>query len=373
MLRKLFSLALAVLMAAAALPFAMAEYGDIETHMPTEPVVTDGANACLTAEYLADEGLTRYTLELKDGANFSDGSAITAKDVLFTLYAQLDPACTDSAAAELDIDGLECYQLQVLPERRDEIVSDMDAIFAAGRDHEWSSTDAWTQEQQQTFWQIRDAYDAACESAYPAFAQYIVDLCAQQLTDETLEVFGRPAVEVAAAEGLRIAYAMTCWGYAFVEDNSELIANNSRTVWYLDSDVLPTLDDFVAEFKAVYGDDFGACWNVEKIDDYDPELPDIRSAFLNECIGDAHDSVTSISGIRMTGDRSVEVDILGIDMRAAEDLFGSGLLSLVTAGDEAQWNPDAGLYGHPFGDISAVDTSSPVQILDPDVNDPFLS
>lgn len=60
-----------------------------------------------------DATTTRYEFVMKDEAVFSDGTPITIKDVLFNLYAYLDPAYTgDTALRDMDIVGLNEYRLQ---------------------------------------------------------------------------------------------------------------------------------------------------------------------------------------------------------------------------------------------------------------------
>lgn len=356
MLRKWMLMALAALMLFSGTTACFAEQFTIENVPPDEPVETDGEFIRVVAEYDAASDLTRYTATLADAA-FADGSPLTAQDLLFTLYCYLDPGCSsETAAAELPISGLRSYRLQVTEERLNAALEAMSAIREAGPDHVWSEGDPWTGEQQSAYWALYADYAAACAAEYPNCAQSIVDYCTGLLAADPAGAFGMTSEEIAADDGLRVAYAMLQWGYATCVDNV-LVAKHSQTLWLL-SDATPTLDDFVHELQLVYGEDLGACWAIESSGNYTPALPDLEGAFLEASFDDERDSVTSISGIRAVDENTLEVDLEDIDMHSAAALFGLPVLSLSALGDAALWSPEEGLYGHPFGDVSAIDIDS---------------
>ena len=65
------------------------------------------------AQTPAGEAGTRYEFLIKNNLKFSDGTALTIKDVLFNLYAYLDPAYSGSATIySTDIYGLKEYRTQ---------------------------------------------------------------------------------------------------------------------------------------------------------------------------------------------------------------------------------------------------------------------
>ncbi len=60
-----------------------------------------------------DDQMTDYEFVIKNGIKFSDGSALTIKDVLFNLYVYLDPSYMGSATMySTDIVGLKQYRAQ---------------------------------------------------------------------------------------------------------------------------------------------------------------------------------------------------------------------------------------------------------------------
>ena len=77
-----------------------------------------------------DTGVTTYELAIKNGIKFSDGEPLTIKDVLFNLYAYLDPAYTGSSTLySTNILGLNDYRTNT-PNASDTFVNEFEARFA---------------------------------------------------------------------------------------------------------------------------------------------------------------------------------------------------------------------------------------------------
>lgn len=363
MLKKLLMMTLAMLLVLTGIPFSFAEEEEInedltiETVAPEDPVVTEGEYIRAAAEYLADENITRYTAELKNNPTFSDGSPLTAQDVLFSLYVYLDPGYSGEAALkDLNIVGLKSYLLQI-PEAHIKAAAElMPLIHAAGEDHVCTDADAWNETQQRFYWEAYNEYAAACEAEFPQCAQAIVDACAEMLQSDFRPPFGLTAEQIAADESLRIAYAMVQWGYADA-DGSTLTARYTDKVWNLEESK-PTVNDFAAELSFAYDGDLAACWAIETSGTYEPALPNLYDTFaVAYSIAIETGAIGSISGIRMIDESKLEIDIVGIDMYSAGALFGMPVLSLSAVGNGETWNPGLGQYGHPFGDVSAIETT----------------
>lgn len=347
MLKRILALLLALVLSAGLLT-ATAEFSFFENEIPDEPIETDSEWLHVVAAYDVATDQTRYTAQLKDG------SGLTAQDVLFSLYYYLDPGCIQpSALSEMAIVGLNSYRTQIAQERYDAALIAMEDIRMAGRGHAWSEGDSWTQEQQSAYWALVDEHAAATEAEFPVCAQRIVDSC----NVNWLALDGWTVEQLQADAGLQIANAMVQWGYAAYEEDGSIIAIHSETVWNLKDGYAPSLNDFVAELKLAYDGDLAACWAIEAADDYEPQLPDIPQHFVLAFCADTTDVVPSISGIRMVDEQTVEIDVAGIDMRSEYELFGLPMLKLSDYGDAAQWSPETGLYGHPFGDVSAIDAA----------------
>lgn len=377
MLRKLLLLTLTAVLILTGTLACWAEEDDeinedliIETVAPEEPVITEGQFIRVTAEYLAEEGITRHTAELLGNPTFSDGTPLTAQDVLFSLYVYLDPGYSmETALNELSIVGLESYRLQIPEDQLTAAREIMPAIKAAGEDHEWTDADGWSKEQQADFWKLHEEYAAACEVEFPKCAQAIVDYCANMLETDTRGAFGFTSDEIAADEDLRVAYSMMQWGYADAE-GSELTSRNSGTVWNLKAEK-PTVQDFANELSIAYDGDLAACWAIESTGTYEPELPNLADEFAAAySIAIEIGTIGSASGIRMVDESTLEIDLEGINMHAS--LFSWPVLSLNAVGDMEKWSPESGLYGHDFGDVSAIEAAGFKGVMLLEVSDEII-
>lgn len=358
MLRKRLLMTLAMLLVISVLPIGWAEEDInedliIDTVAPEEPVITEGEFIRVTAEYLAGENITRHTAELINNPTFSDGSPLTAQDLLFSLYVYLDPGYPLFNIYRYLIPGVESYEKQISPERLTEANEIFTAIEAAGEDHVWSESDDWTQEHQNAYLALCKEYSAACEAEFPQCAQAIVDACMDMLTTDMRGAFGRGSDEIAIDENLHVAYAMLQWGYADA-DGSILTARYSGAVWNLEEQQ-PTVNDFASELSLAYRGDLSACWAIETTGTYEPALPNVKEQFIADYLGDQKDSVTSISGIRLIDESTIQVDLEGIDMHGSP--FNLRVLSLSAVGDLEKWSPETGLYGHDFGDVSDIEAA----------------
>ena len=349
MLRKLFSLMMSSLMLLCGIMPAMAESFEVRKEAPSEPIETDAEFVHISCAYDAASNRSVYTLTLKDGA------PVTARDLLFTYYVYLDPGYSgDTALSDMAIPGARSYRMQYDQERLNAALEQLAAIRDAGEDHVWSESDGWTAETQDAWWTLYDEYLAACAEGFPALAQEIVDYCIANVRD----ALDHTAEEITASENLKVAFSMVQWGHASYE-NGRLTTKHSRTVWDVVSGILPTLEDYAEELRQVYAGDLARAWSIEcpNSNAVMPKLPDVESAFIAAVLGDEHDEVTSIEGIRLIDDVTIEIALEDIDMRSDGVLFGMPVFRLAECGDEAQWSPESGQYGHPFGDVSAVDLS----------------
>ena len=349
MLRKLFSLTMAALMLLCGVIPAMAESFEVKKEAPAEPIETDAELVHISCAYDAASNRSVYTLTLKDGA------PVTARDMLFSYYVYLDPGYAGGVdLTGLAIPGARSYRTQYAQERLNAALEQLAAIRDAGEDHVWSEADGWTAEAQSAYWALYGEYLAACEEGFPALAQEIVAYCAAQVRD----ALDHTAEEISANENLKVAFSMVQWGHALYE-NGRLTTKYSRTVWDVASGILPTVADYADELRQVYAGDLALAWSIEcpSSDAVMPGLPDVESSFIAAVLGDDHDSIAAIDGIRLIDDTTIEVALEDIDMRSDGALFGMPVLRLDECGDDAQWSPESGQYGHPFGDVSGVDLS----------------
>lgn len=349
MLRKFFYLMMTAMMMLVGVVPASASPFVIEQVPPDKPIETDGEFAHVVCTYDAEKHLSRYTLTLKDGA------AVTAEDLLFTYYLILDPGYSEETGMEkLDIPGLDSYRMQYSEERLAEARAMLEGIRAAGKDHEWAESDGWTLEAQETYWSLQEEYLTRGADGFPALAKAIVDYCAASLNNSD-GAMDMSAEEIAASEGLTVAYAMVTWGHAAYADG-RVTTGHSRTFWNVAAGTLPSLEEYAAELHDIYGGDLGRAWKVENpgSEASAPKLPDVETAFIDAVLGGVHDDIDSIRAIRLVDERTLEFDLNGIDMRSEGELFGMPVYALAEYGDAELWNPEKGEYGHAFGEVAEI-------------------
>ncbi len=302
-----------------------------------------------SVEYDEATDTTKYTAKLRVGMTFSDGTPVTADDVIFTYYTYLDPSYVGSTSlASYDIVGLKDYQTQTTSEVFDKYAAVADAILAAGVDHEWSDADAWTQEQQDDFW-------ARYEEAWKTDVQKIVNYVnGKYLDGYAVDVMGMEPAEISANEGLQVAFGMAMWGFGEKTEEGLFVAAVSGNTWDL-VESFPTLEDYYNETYAAYEGDLAAYAGVESPDGTDC-LGNVNSQFIgfwgpqDESMGG--EGVPNIAGIKKIDDYTVEVTLNGYSAPAVYSILGINVTPLHYYGDVAKYDYENNMFGFEFGELS---------------------
>lgn len=215
------------------------------------PYLYKGA-ANTSVDYDEATDTTKYTARLRVGMKFSDGTPVTADDIIFTYYTYLDPSYTGSTTlSSYDIVGLEDYQTQTTTEVYDKYDVMFDEIFAAGRDHEWSDADGWTQEQQDDLWA---RWDAETYAATQTITNYVM---ANYVDAYAEAILGVTAEEVRASEGLQQALAIALWSYGTYDLEAEepvLVTACTEETFDL-VETFPTVEDQAESLVCYYEGD----------------------------------------------------------------------------------------------------------------------
>lgn len=349
MLKKLLSLTVAALLLLTGTIPGSAEFRMPGQEIPSEPIETETEHFRIVCVYDPENDLSRYTITIKDSAKFADGTPVSADDILFTWYVSLDSSYPDKSPLNtLDIPGLHSHRLGLNKQEIADGLAIMNAIAEAGRAYIPTENDAWTDELRQFYWQLADARTAAGDAEFPVLAQQIIDFCTANLT---VGAFGYTPEEILADDGLKTALAMLNWAHA-VYDGGRLTALRTDRSWTLAEGDRPSAVDFADVLKQTYGGDFAACYAVECPDPtvYSPELPDVEDSFLTNMYFTSSEELIlrdtpPVSGLRKLDNRTLEVDICGIDMRSEHTLLGMPILSLAECGDKESWNPGMGDFG----------------------------
>lgn len=299
-------------------------------------------------EYDEATDTTKYTARLRVGMKFSDGEPVTADDIIFTYYTFLDPSYVGSTTlSSYDIVGLKDYQTQTTSDVYEKYAEIVNAIFAAGPDHEWSDADAWTQEQQDDFW-------ARLKEEWMADVQGIVNYVNANYRDAySQDYIGKAPEEVAASEGLQVVLGMALWGFGEVNDAGEFVTPSGVTFDMVET--FPTVEDYYNETYIAYGGDPVEYASVESANGTDV-LGNVNSDFIGfwgpQDEGMGGEGVPNIAGIKKVDDYTVEVTVNGYSAPAVYSILGIPVTPLHYYGDAAKYDYENNKFGFDFGDLS---------------------
>jgi len=298
--------------------------------------------------YDEDTDTTKYTAKLRVGMQFSDGTPVTADDIIFTYYTYLDPSYVGSTTlSSYDIVGLKDYQTQTTSDVYDKYDAMYEAIYAAGVDAEWSDGLEWSQEQQDDLW-------ARMEDEVLYEAGKIVSYVDVNYRDAYAEAYiGYTPEEVVENEGLQVVLGMALWGFGEVGEDGVFTAPSGAT-WDL-VDAFPTVEDYKDEILAAYAWDIQEAFPYESTDGADV-YANVKSDFigywgpLDESMGD--EGVPNISGIVKVDDYTVEVTVNGYSAPAVYSILGINVTPMHYYGDVEKYDYENNMFGFDFGDLS---------------------
>ena len=304
--------------------------------------------ADLSQVYDAESDITTYTAKLREDIVFSDGTPMTADDVIFNYYVYLDPSYTGSNTLNsYDILGLQAYLTQVPEDSLASVVPAMDALKAAGAGYTVTEADPFTQE-------VYDAYQAGIVELWKADTQGITDyVFANYAADYAEAMLGKTADEVAASEGLKNSLGMALWGFGEIsEDFATLTTAAGETVAVAEA----TNDDYYEAAAAKYGNDFAAYLAAGESatgTTLDALNASTMSALAASAGVDMSAGVPNIAGIKKLDDYTVELKVKGFSAPAIYSLLGIQVAPLHYYGD-GTYDYDANNFGHPYGDLSCM-------------------
>ena len=304
--------------------------------------------ADLAQVYDAETDITTYTAKLREDIKFSDGTPMTADDVIFNYYVYLDPSYTGSTTlSSYDILGLKAYLTQVPEDSLASVVPAMEALKAAGAGYTVTEADPFTQE-------VYDAYQAGIADLWKADTQGITDyVFANYAADYAEAMLGKTADEVAASEGLKNALGMALWGFGEVsEDFATITTAAGETVAVAEA----TNEDYYEAAVAKYAGDFAAYLAAGE-SATGTTLDALNTTTMNAIAAasgvDMSAGVPNISGIKKLDDYTVEIKVKGFSAPAIYSILGIQVAPKDYYGD-GTYDYDANNFGHPYGDLSCV-------------------
>ncbi len=311
--------------------------------------------ADLSVEYDEAADMTTYTAKIKPGVLFSDGEEMTADDLIFTYYVYLDPSYTGSTQlASFNIIGVADYRTQTTADVYAKYADLGVSIYEAGKDHEWSADDAWTQEQQTFFW-------TALEEGWKNDVASIINTCLTAYAGYVEQFVGVTPEVALENDGYGVIAGMALWGFGDMDTETGMFtASTSGTVYDTKNGEFPTLDDYYNETVMKYEGDPVAYASVESPDGVDV-LGEAYNGFIAE-YGPKDDSMTggipNIAGIKKLDDYTVEVTTIGFEAPAVYSILGLEVAPMHYYGDAALYDYDNNMFGHPFGDLSLVQSKT---------------
>lgn len=304
--------------------------------------------ADLSQVYDEATDITTYTAKLREDIKFSDGTPMTADDVIFNYYVYLDPSYTGSITlSSYDILGLKAYLTQVPEDSLASVVPAMEALKAAGAGYTVTEADPFTQE-------VYDAYQAGIADLWKADTQGITDyVFANYAADYAEAMLGKTADEVAASEGLKNALGMALWGFGEVsEDFATITTAAGETVAVEEA----TNEDYYEAAVAKYAGDFAAYLAAGE-SATGTTLDALNTTTMNAIAAasgvDMSAGVPNISGIKKLDDYTVEIKVKGFSAPAIYSILGIHVAPKDYYGD-GTYDYDANNFGHPYGDLSCV-------------------
>lgn len=304
---------------------------------------------------------TTYTFTLREGVHFSDGVELTADDIIFNLYAYLDTSYIGSSTVNsLAIQGLEEYRTQSSPEIAAKYAEIFDSIYAAGRDHEWSESDAWTQEQQTSVWELID-------ENWQASIDYLVDFVFNNYGSNSVSYMGIAFEDLRENEGLQVAYAAYLWGFAdygpeiaegeeTAADDAESFLTLGEQTYDINNGEYPTHEELYEHAVATYEGDDATYSDIETASGGTPVAAGAEEDFIatwGPLDEESEGGFDNISGIVKNDDYSVSVTLDGFDAAAVYRL-GLTVAPLHYYGNPDLYDYENNQFGFERGDLLTV-------------------
>ncbi len=153
-------------------------------------------------------GHTAFEMTLKSEIVFSDGTPLTAKDVLFSLYCAVDPEAGYINSDTLPIAGLDNYIYQSADAA--DLLSIAEKILSKGKGYVPTQEDPFTEEESRIYW---DSFSAAGEKFTSNIVSYVNE---NYCTDELVSSYvfdGYTGDSIKNSTALSNTYAMRLWNY----------------------------------------------------------------------------------------------------------------------------------------------------------------
>ena len=310
----------------------------------------------LSVNYDETTDITTYGYKMRDDLKFSDGEPVTIDDVIFTYYVYLDPAYNGSTTLNsYDIVGLQAYRTQIPEASLEDVTAVANAVVEAGMGYEVKDGDAFTQAAYDAYWnKIEEDWKADVNG----MIDYMVDNYGEAYGEAMI---GKTVDEITADDGLKAAFALTLWGFGSIGDDGKLVTSADESFDFANGEY-PTADAYYNAAVAKYAGDFTAYAGTES--EIGASADAAMQALMTQVAADqgvdTSAGVPNIAGIKRVDDYTVEIQVKGFSAPAVYTILGLNITPMHYYGDPAQYDYENNKFGHPFGDLSLVQSKTDV-------------
>lgn len=297
------------------------------------------------ADCTVDQGedTTTYTIKLREGVLFADGEELTADDLIFSIYVDLDPSFTGTQTLySEDIVGLQAYRTQTSDEVYQKY-GDMFDYFHTNQAAGEYGDEMYTN------------YESALKNAWTADLQAIVSYAYDNYAGSYASEIG--ATEV--SDEMQVAFAMVMWGFGSYADGV-VTAGDSGETFDIANGSYPTLEDFYEEAAAKYGtpdayDQAGESASGASV--VDNAKTDFISTYGAQDEAMAGEGVKYIEGVKKLDDYTVSITTNGFAATTIYKLADIPVAPMHYYGDASKYDYENGQFGFDFGDLSKVENT----------------
>ena len=281
----------------------MGKEGQVIPYNGTDYTYYSLANCVITENA---DGTVTYAIDMRDDVTFSDGTPLTADDVIFSMYVLSDPTYDGSSTLySQKIVGMKAY--------REGMDTLMNLLCAAGRDN--ADFTYWDEATQTAFW-------ADLDQAGAKFAQEIADYC------------------IAAGYGTNVAEGAAAWGFGGLAADA-------------------TAADFFNMMFDAYAGDLN---NLSGTESAGTSLFDFMENSAAYTVGVSTGAgAPNIEGIKKTGDYSLEITVETVDPTFIYQLT-LAVAPMHYYGDVALYDYENNMFGFTKGDLSGVRAKTTVPL-----------
>ena len=276
--------------------------GEVIPYNGTDYTYNSLANCKITEN---EDGTVTYAIDMRDDVTFSDGEKLTADDVIFTMYVLSDPTYDGSST-------LYSQNILGMAEYRSGMESRFNLVFNTARAG-YTANDYYTEEDYNAFW-------TAFDEAGAKFAQEIVDYCVAYGATNASEagaLWGYEGLAADATAADLFNAIVEAKGYSLSADTGINYESAGSTI---ESLVIEALGDKAGHYQA-----------------------GVSTA----------EGTASITGIKKTGEYSLEITVGAIDPTFIYQLTLQ-VAPMHYYGDASKYDYENNSFGFTKGDLSTV-------------------